>query len=44
MRSQLQKRPRVVEALAGRGMTDLDPVCIEPWSAGYPELMLRADG
>lgn len=27
--------PRVVEALAGRGMTDLDLVCIEPWSAGY---------
>lgn len=27
--------PRVVEALAGRGLTDLDLVCIEPWSAGY---------
>jgi primary-amine oxidase len=27
--------PRVVEVLAGRGLTDLDLVCIEPWSAGY---------
>ncbi len=27
--------PRVVEALATRGLTDLDLVCIEPWSAGY---------
>jgi primary-amine oxidase len=27
--------PRVVEALRARGMTDLDLVCIEPWSAGY---------
>ncbi|KII26917.1 tyramine oxidase, partial [Arthrobacter sp. AK-YN10] len=27
--------PRVVEALAGRGLTDLDLVCIEPWSAGH---------
>jgi primary-amine oxidase len=27
--------PRVVEALARRGMTDLDLVCVEPWSAGY---------
>jgi primary-amine oxidase len=27
--------PRVVEALAARGLTDLDLVCIEPWSAGY---------
>jgi primary-amine oxidase len=27
--------PRVVEALGRRGMTDLDLVCIEPWSAGY---------
>ncbi|MBI4943149.1 MAG: primary-amine oxidase [Actinobacteria bacterium] len=27
--------PRVVEALARRGLTDLDLVCIEPWSAGY---------
>lgn len=27
--------PRVVEALAARGMTDLSLVCIEPWSAGY---------
>lgn len=27
--------PRVVKALAGRGLTDLDLVCIEPWSAGY---------
>lgn len=26
---------RVVEALATRGLTDLDLVCIEPWSAGY---------
>ncbi len=26
---------RVLDALAGRGMTDLDLVCIEPWSAGY---------
>ncbi len=25
----------MVEALAGRGLTDLDLVCIEPWSAGY---------
>ncbi|MCV7356838.1 primary-amine oxidase [Mycolicibacterium fluoranthenivorans] len=30
-----KKDPRVVEALAGRGLTDLDLVCIEPWSAGY---------
>ena len=30
-----KKDPRVVEVLAGRGMTDLDLVCIEPWSAGY---------
>ncbi|MBB3086618.1 primary-amine oxidase [Geodermatophilus sabuli] len=27
--------PRVVAALAERGLTDLDLVCIEPWSAGY---------
>lgn len=27
--------PRVVAALAERGMTDLSLVCIEPWSAGY---------
>lgn len=27
--------PRVIEALATRGLTDLDLVCIEPWSAGY---------
>jgi Cu2+-containing amine oxidase len=39
-----KKDPGAVEALAGRGMTDLDLVCIEPWSAGYSELMLRADG
>lgn len=30
-----KKDPRVVEALAGRGLTDLDLVCIEPWSSGY---------
>lgn len=30
-----KKDPRVIEALAGRGLTDLDLVCIEPWSAGY---------
>lgn len=30
-----KRDPRVVEALASRGMTDLDMVCIEPWSAGY---------
>lgn len=30
-----KRDPRVVEVLAGRGMTDLDLVCIEPWSAGY---------
>ncbi|KRE26860.1 tyramine oxidase [Mycobacterium sp. Soil538] len=30
-----KKDPRVVEALASRGLTDLDLVCIEPWSAGY---------
>ncbi|MEB3370119.1 primary-amine oxidase [Saccharopolyspora mangrovi] len=30
-----KKDPRVVEALAARGLTDLDLVCIEPWSAGY---------
>lgn len=27
--------PRVVAALAQRGLMDLDLVCIEPWSAGY---------
>jgi primary-amine oxidase len=27
--------PRVVDALAARGLVDLDLVCIEPWSAGY---------
>ncbi|MCW0215939.1 MAG: primary-amine oxidase [Pseudonocardia sp.] len=27
--------PRVVETLARRGLTDLDLVCVEPWSAGY---------
>lgn len=26
---------RVVEALASRGITDLDLVCIEPWSSGF---------
>lgn len=30
-----KRDPRVVEALAGRGITDLDLVCIEPWSSGY---------
>lgn len=30
-----KKDPRVVEALASRGFTNLDLVCIEPWSAGY---------
>ena len=30
-----KKDPRVIEALASRGFTDLDLVCIEPWSAGY---------
>jgi primary-amine oxidase len=30
-----KKDPRVIEALAGRGLSDLDLVCIEPWSAGY---------
>lgn len=30
-----KKDPRVVQALATRGLTDLDLVCIEPWSAGY---------
>lgn len=30
-----KRDPRVVEALAARGLTDLDLVCIEPWSAGY---------
>lgn len=30
-----KRDPRVIEALARRGMTDLDLVCIEPWSAGY---------
>jgi primary-amine oxidase len=30
-----KKDPRVIEALASRGLTDLDLVCIEPWSAGY---------
>ncbi len=27
--------PRVVDALARRGLTDLDLVCVEPWSAGF---------
>ncbi|XNL82531.1 primary-amine oxidase [Actinomadura madurae] len=27
--------PRVIEALAVRGVRDLDLVCVEPWSAGY---------
>jgi len=30
-----KKDPRVVAALAERGLVDLDLVCIEPWSAGY---------
>lgn len=30
-----KKDPRVVEALAGRGFTNLDLVCIEPWSSGH---------
>lgn len=30
-----KKDPRVVEALAGRGLTNLDLVCIEPWSSGH---------
>ncbi|KAA0083419.1 primary-amine oxidase [Mycolicibacterium sp. P9-64] len=30
-----KKDPRVVAALASRGLTNLDLVCIEPWSAGY---------
>lgn len=30
-----KRDPRVVEALASRGLTNLDLVCIEPWSAGY---------
>ena len=27
--------PNVIEALAKRGLTDLDLVCFEPWSVGY---------
>jgi primary-amine oxidase len=30
-----KRDPRVIEALKGRGLTDLDLVCIEPWSAGH---------
>lgn len=30
-----KKDQRVVDALATRGITNLDLVCIEPWSAGY---------
>ncbi|WP_234543584.1 hypothetical protein [Streptomyces shenzhenensis] len=30
-----KKDPRVIEVLAARGMTDLDLVCIEPWSTGH---------
>lgn len=30
-----KRDPRVVDALASRGLTNLDLVCIEPWSAGY---------
>ena len=30
-----KKDSRVIESLASRGLTDLDLVCIEPWSAGY---------
>lgn len=32
---QAKRDPRVVEALAARGVTDLDLIAIEPWSAGY---------
>ena len=30
-----RKDPNVIEALAKRGLTDLDLVCFEPWSVGY---------
>jgi len=30
-----KRDPRVIEALTSRGLTNLDLVCIEPWSAGY---------
>lgn len=30
-----KKDPRVIEALAKRGLTDLDLVCFEPWSVGW---------
>ncbi|GAB14482.1 copper-containing amine oxidase, partial [Arthrobacter globiformis NBRC 12137] len=30
-----RKDPKVIEALAKRGLTDLDLVCFEPWSVGY---------
>ncbi|WP_104201491.1 primary-amine oxidase [Cryobacterium sp. Y29] len=30
-----KKDPRVVEALAARGLTNLDLVCFEPWSVGW---------
>ncbi|WP_462200269.1 primary-amine oxidase [Arthrobacter sp. B2a2-09] len=30
-----KKDPRVIEALAARGLTDLDLVCFEPWSVGW---------
>jgi primary-amine oxidase len=31
----VKKDPRFAEALAKRGIHNLDLVCIEPWSAGY---------
>src|SRR5919112_2550101 len=30
-----RKDPKVIAALAKRGLTDLDLVCFEPWSVGY---------
>ena len=30
-----RKDPQVIEALAARGLTDLDLVCFEPWSVGW---------
>ena len=30
-----RKDPNVIEALAKRGLTNLDLVCFEPWSVGY---------
>lgn len=30
-----KRSPEFVQALAARGVTDLDLVCVEPWSAGY---------